>query len=231
MQRRSAVLDSLSGPARELLLARAVTRRLQRGQALYLAGEVVRRTHLVAVGTIKLAARDGHGNEALVDLAFPGDLIGALAALDGRSQPLDAVAATRAEVVGLDADLLVAAVTAEPAAALALARALAGKIRTLYGNAAERTTGGVRARLAGRLLDLGEALGDARDGVVELELPVAQDELGRLAGMCRESTCKTLRTFKRAGLLDYRGRRVRLLRTDALASIRGASYSSSSDRR
>ena len=82
--------------------------------------------------------------------------------------------------------------------------------------AVERTSSEVPARLAGRLLDLADLLGTVRQGAVEMELPLAQGDLGRLAGMCRESACKTLRRFKSQGLLDYRGRRLRILRPDAL---------------
>jgi CRP-like cAMP-binding protein len=49
---------------------------------------------------------------------------------------------------------------------------------------------------------------------------VAQGDLGRLAGISRESTCKALRSFQSQGLLDYRGRRLRILRPDVLERIR-----------
>jgi hypothetical protein len=38
--------------------------------------------------------------------------------------------------------------------------------------------------------------------------------------MCRESTCKTLRRFQREGLVDYRRRRLRIMRPDALEEIK-----------
>jgi CRP-like cAMP-binding protein len=216
------VLESLVPSDRARLLERAVPRALRRGQSLYLAGESVRRAYVVDTGVLKLSARNLQGRSTILGLALPGDIVGDVGALDGRPQPLDALAATRCDVLGIDADLLLEMVARTPSAALEVARSLARSLRCIYGSAAERTTGTCSARLAGRLLDLADALGRPRTWGLEVDLPLAQEDLGQLAGMSRESTCKTLRTFKRAGLLDYRGRRLHILRPQALENIRDA---------
>jgi CRP/FNR family cyclic AMP-dependent transcriptional regulator len=216
----SSLLESLAATDRARLLERAVPRALGRGQSLYFAGEPVRRAYIVDAGVIKLTARNLQGRSTILGLALPGDIVGDIGALDGRPQPLDALAVTSSEVVGVDAALWLEMIGRTPGAALELARSLARALRYVYGSAAERTTGTCPARLAGRLLDLAEALGRTRTWGLELDLPLAQEDLGQLAGMSRESTCKTLRTFKRAGLLDYRGRRLHILRPQALEDIR-----------
>jgi CRP/FNR family cyclic AMP-dependent transcriptional regulator len=216
----SSLLESLAATDRARLLERAVPRALGRGQSLYFAGEPVRRAYIVDAGVIKLSARNLQGRSTILGLALPGDIVGDIGALDGRPQPLDALAVTSSEVVGVDAALWLEMIGRTPGAALELARSLARALRYVYGSAAERTTGTCPARLAGRLLDLAEALGRTRTWGLELDLPLAQEDLGQLAGMSRESTCKTLRTFKRAGLLDYRGRRLHILRPQALEDIR-----------
>jgi CRP/FNR family transcriptional regulator, cyclic AMP receptor protein len=216
----SSLLESLAATDRARLLERAVPRALGRGQSLYFAGEPVRRAYIVEAGVIKLSARNLQGRSTILGLALPGDIVGDIGALDGRPQPLDALAVTSSEVVGVDAALWLEMIGRTPSAALELARSLARALRYVYGSAAERTTGTCPARLAGRLLDLAEALGRTRTWGLELDLPLAQEDLGQLAGMSRESTCKTLRTFKRAGLLDYRGRRLHILRPQALEDIR-----------
>ncbi|HEX2051902.1 MAG TPA: Crp/Fnr family transcriptional regulator [Actinomycetota bacterium] len=214
------VLVALREPERARLLERAVPRALAAGEVLYLSGDRTGRVHLVQTGVLKLGARDADGRDTLLGLAVPGDLVGELAALDDLPQPLDAIAATAAEVVGFDASVLVDVLRSSPPASLELARTLSSRMRWVCGAAVERTSGDVAARLAGRLLELADVLGVVRDGALELDLPVAQDDLGRLAGMCRESACKTLRRFKERGVLDYRGRTLRLLRPEQLEQIR-----------
>ena len=218
----SPVLDALPERDRRALVERAVPRTIRRGQILYMAGERERRLHLVTDGIMKLTARDGSGNETILGLAVPGDLIGEVAAIDELQQPLDAVAATNASVLGIDADTFMDIVSRNGKAAVELARCLATRTRWMCDTAMERSNSEVPARLAGRLLDLADMLGRVDSGAVEVELPLAQADLGRLAGMCRESACKTLRSFKAKGVVDYRGRRLRILRPDVLEKIRCA---------
>ena len=213
-------LDALAPAERRRLLERAVPRCLAREQSLYLTGEPAERTHLLVEGIVKMLARDANGRATILCLGRPGDLLGEIPLLDGGLQPLDVVAATPARVLSLDPDLLLDVLRRSPEAALAVAGALASRVRWLCGTALERSANNVPARLAGRLLELAELLGRMRGGTIEMDIPLAQEDLGRLAGMCRESACKALRSFQREGVLDYRGRALRILRPDALERIR-----------
>ncbi|MDQ3619127.1 MAG: Crp/Fnr family transcriptional regulator [Actinomycetota bacterium] len=226
----SPLIEVLPEEERRRLLERGVPRDLTPGEALYFAGERSGRVHFVRGGVMKLSARNGEGDEAILGLAVAGELVGDIAAIDGLPQPLDAVAATRASVLGIDTALLVDVLARNAPAAIELARMMAQRARWMADTALERTASEVPARLAGRLLDLADLLGYISDGSVEVEMPIAQEDLGRLAGMCRESACKTLRSFKAAGLLDYKGRRFRILRPDALERIRCAGRASKPSR-
>lgn len=216
----SAVVDALCARDRARLFDRAVTRCLVAGERLYLSGDRVRRAHLVCAGVIKMTAHDAEGRETILCLGLAGDVIGDVAALDGYPQPLDAVAATRTTVLGFDADLFVEVLAGNPGACLELAGALARRTRWIVDTALERTSSEVPARLAGRLLDLADLVGNVRDGALELEVALPQADLARLAGMSRESANRTLRIFKEAGVVAYHQRRLRILRPDALERIR-----------
>jgi CRP/FNR family cyclic AMP-dependent transcriptional regulator len=198
------------------LTERAVARRLERGAILYLTGDPRGRTYLLTSGAIKLVARDDRGHEAVLGMALPGDLLGAEAAVDGLSQPTDAIAAMPSTVIGLDTSALTAAMERDGRAALAVARAISRRLRWTYSSALERTGLDAANRLAARLLELAEAIGERGEGAREVELPIAQTDLAGLAGMCRESACKALGVLKRMGAVDYRGRRLRILRPDLL---------------
>ena len=216
----SAVIGALCPADRSGLLERAVPRTLVAGERLYLAGHHLDRVHLVCSGAIKMTAADAEGRETILCLGLAGDVIGDVAALDGKAQPLDAVAVMGTAVLGFDANFFAQLLERNPAAGLELARALARRTRWIIDTALERTGSELAARLAGRLLDLADLVGRERDGAVELEVPLPQADLGGLAGMCRESANRTLKSFKRQGVVDYRGRRLRILRPDALERIR-----------
>ena len=220
----SPILDTLPEPALRRLRARAVSRRLIRGERLHTAGDSPRRVHLVENGVLLLVAGDSEGHETILSLALPGEIAGEIAAVDGGHQPFDAVPALGTTVVGFDAELFVDIVAGHPASALELSRLQARRTRWIADIALERTSGEVPARLAGRLLDLALLMGRKGAAGIDLELPFAQEDLGRLAGMCRESACKTLRRFRAEGVLDYRGRRMRILRPDLLERLRCSAH-------
>lgn len=216
------VMAGLPERDRHRLLDRGVPRSIEQGDTLHFAGERSERVHLVISGVLKLVARDGSGAETILGLVPPGDVVGELGEIDGLHQPLDVIAATRCEVIGLDAPSFFEAVVASPSATCALLEQQAARLRWIYGTALERSAGEVPARLAGRLLDLADMMGSVENGAVSLDMPLRQADLGRLAGVCRESACKTLRKFKSDGVVDYRGRRLRILRPDVLERIRCA---------
>jgi CRP/FNR family transcriptional regulator, cyclic AMP receptor protein len=214
-------LDSLSDSKRALLLDRSVERDLVADDVIHLAGDPGDRVHLVMDGLVKLTVRDSEGEETILGLTPAGGVVGDLAAIDGRPQPVDAVAISTCTVRGLDSALFVETVFAEPLAAQELARHQAARTRWVMETALERTSGEVAARLAGRLLDLGKMLGRrASDESIAMELPLGQRDLGKLSGMCRESVCKTLRRLKQDGVVDYDGRKLRILRPDSLQLMR-----------
>ena len=219
---RCPVMTALPPKDRHRLLDRGVARALDRDETLHFAGERSERIHLVTDGVLKFVAREGGGNETILGLSAPGDVVGELATVDGLAQPLDVIAATEARVVGFDAEVFLDAITTCPEASRVLLELEAARLRWIYSSALERSASEVPARMAGRLLDLADMIGRVEGGAVALDMPLQQTELGRLAGVCRESACKTLRRFKSQGIVDYRGRHLRILRPDALERIRCA---------
>lgn len=218
----SEVLAALPDDRLAALTDHATARRLDPGDFLVFGGERCERIHLVTAGVLKLMVALPDGEETLIGLAAEGDLIGAIATVDASSQPFDAVAATAVRVLGFDAEGFLEALRSSPAAALALSRCMADEARRLASLAAERSTGGVSSRIAGHLLYLAEVAGRRRRDSIEVDMPLMQEDLGRLAGTCRESACRAMRRFRSQGLIDYRGRKLRIYRPDVLERIRCA---------
>ena len=77
----------------------------------------------------------------------------------------------------------------------------------------------LRGPMQGRILDLVDAFGHRSPGEIRLELPLPQRDLAQLAGISRETACRTLRRLKKTGVLDYRGRDLRILRPDLLERL------------
>ena len=218
VEQPSSVLESLP---RELV-ARALPKRLARREYLHLAGEPCTRAHVLQRGVMKLTACDAEGRETILGLALPGELVGDAAVVDGSAHALDAIAVTDCDLLSFDRCAFLDVVVERPPASLALLRQMSSRYRWMSETARERTSAPVAARLAGRLLDLAALVGTNVGDAVEVKVPLVQGELGALAGTSRESASKVLRRMKQAGVIDYRRKRLRILRPNALERIRCA---------
>ncbi len=76
-------------------------------------------------------------------------------------------------------------------------------------------------RLAGLLLDLAERLGGQTEGIIEIALPLSQDELASLAGTSRATVARALDGWRRRGLIQTGQRRITLTDAPGLRAAAG----------
>ncbi|CAN5676061.1 Crp/Fnr family transcriptional regulator [soil metagenome] len=216
---RSALFEALSGSGVELFEhARPMT--LLSGERLCVAGDRDLGVFVVRSGMLKLLGNSASGRESIICLAFPGEIIGEVAAFDGRPQPLDVVAATRSELLAISTKALVRALLEVPGAAVAAGALMARRSRWMCDTAVERNIRYAPARLAGRLLGLAQHCGAEAGEPIQIGLPLPQSDIGKLAGMCRESACRALKSFQEAGAIDYQRSRLSILNPQVLEQIR-----------
>jgi len=192
-------------PAAEALLlpqhdlGRGIT--LSAGETLYREGDEVESAYLVASGLLALAVGSGRGRERVVDLAGPGDVVGALSGHQVRY--LDTATA-------LGPDTRVVAVPLGPGSDAArdlVDRAAARRLERLT-EQLEEEGAPVAARVATAFARLAERFGqEVADGMVRLTLPLTHDTLAGLVGAARETTSAAVQQLRRAGLIaGTRGR-------------------------
>ncbi|HEU4489025.1 MAG TPA: Crp/Fnr family transcriptional regulator [Actinomycetota bacterium] len=215
----SALIEALSASEPELLhRARTVT--LRAGERLCLTGDRDLGVYIVRSGVLKLMGNSASGRESIICLAWPGELVGEVAAFDGRPQPLDVVAAGRTELLALSSQSLLRVLLRSPQVAFAVGTLMARRNRWMCEATVERSIRNAPARLAGRLLGLARQF-DSEDGVpIHIGLPLAQGDIGKLAGLSRESACRALKSFREAGAVDFRRPQLKILDPEALELIR-----------
>lgn len=212
-------LSALSREERTRLLRRTIPRAVEPGRYLFFKGDPAGELLLLEEGVVKLVTHTEQGDELVMDLMTPGDLLGDAALVDGDTQSYSALAATTLVVRKLDPDLFLQVVGASASAASALAETFALRLRRMTACASEMGFSPA-ARVAGRLSDLAQVLGRMCGDHIEMELPVKQQELAQLAGTTRETTCRALRQLRRSGIVDYEGTRYRILKPKALEGLR-----------
>ena len=183
----------------DAVLAAGRAQRLAAGEALFRQGDAPGDWHAVCRGTIKASTTAADGTEAIVAVLEPGNWFGEISLLDGGPRVHDATAVGATTVFAVPAEAF-RGFMRDAVFATALARLMAGRLRTLFGVVEDATLRPTRARLARRLALL--ARGDATLAAEPRQrIPVSQEALAMMLGLTRQTLGKELGELARAGAL------------------------------
>jgi CRP/FNR family cyclic AMP-dependent transcriptional regulator len=163
---------------------------------------------VVIDGLAKVRTFSADGEEAVMAVLGPGDLIGEMAVLSSGVRTADVVALTRLTAVKLRAAGYRELLFNDAGLALALARMLAQRLTALNRRfllrGADATT-----RLLATLLKLALTCSRGQDPQALIP-PLAQRELAAIAGLSRETTSRTFAQLRDRGIVigDPQGMRI-----------------------
>lgn len=200
----------LGTEAVEAIAALCVTRSLRAEETLFLKGDPGDALYAVRRGQIRIATGTDAGRRLTLNLLGSGDVFGEVALLDGRSRTADAVATEPTELFMVRRRDFVDLISQRPNVAVRIIELLCERIRWMSDRMEESVLLPLPARLARRLIALGDDYG--------AEIQVSQEELAVFIGSTRESVNRQLQDWKRRGLIEIGRGRIRLLRPRDLAS-------------
>jgi CRP-like cAMP-binding protein len=152
----------------------------------------------------------------VLGLRGPGDLLGELGALDGQPRSASAIALDEVEALVLPAADFKTFLEAHPRAALAILEMLATRLRDADRKRVEFAAQDSLSRVAARIVELSDRFGVEHDEVIQIELPISQEELAGWTGCSRDSVVKALQTMRGLGWLETERRRITVRDLDAL---------------
>jgi CRP/FNR family cyclic AMP-dependent transcriptional regulator len=210
-------LESLTVAERDALLSAGHMRRWSVGEVLFREDDTARSAVVIVRGLVKIHKHARDGDELILSLCGPGDLLGEVSAVPGATRSADAVALQEVEAVVVDVAELRALLARHPRLALALLELTLRRLRLADQRRLEFAAAESLPRVTSRLLELAERFGLAgEDGTVAVEMPISQEELASWAAASRESTARALRTLRELGLIETRRRRLVVLDADGL---------------
>jgi CRP-like cAMP-binding protein len=210
-------LDSLTAAEQQALHAAGHGHSWQREERLVRMGDVADSAILLLSGQVKVHRRAADGAEVVLGLSGPGDLLGEIVAVRDARRSADVTALAPIEGVVIGVTALRALLAEHPAIALALldlalARLGVGDTRRL-----EFATAESLPRVTSRLVELAERFGEpGENGVIDVSMPINQDELAAWSATSRESTARALRTLRELRLIETQRRRLRVLDLERL---------------
>lgn len=191
-------LDDVQATA---LLDGQIHRQTEPGQLLLIQQDEGAGLMVICHGLAKVRAFSSEGDEVIVALAGPGDLLGEMALLGEGVRNADVVALTPLQAVKLRAAPYRQLVHADARTALALAQLLAARLQAsnqrLLLSGADATT-----RLLAVLLELAWCCSHHQDPLALIP-PLPQRELAAMAGLSRETTSRIIAQLRQRGVVSH----------------------------
>ena len=196
------------------IAALCVRRQLSAGEVLFVKGDEGDALYGIRRGQIRIATGTEAGKRLTLNVLGPGDLLGEIALLDGRSRTADAIAAEPSELFMVRRQDFLRLLEREPRIAVHLMELLCERVRWISERMEETALLPLEVRLARRIRTLADDFGT--------DLHISQEELGILLGVTRESINRQLQQWRREGLVELGRSRIRLLDPERLAVLGGS---------
>ena len=198
----------LTDPQADSLLAGQIGVDVAAEQVLLLQQDEGEGLVVIQTGLAKVRAYTANGDEAVMAVLGPGDLMGEMAVLAAGVRNADVVALTALKVVKLRAGAYRELLLNDGSISMALARLLAERLTALNRRfllrGADATT-----RLLAVLLNLALTCSRGEDPLALIP-PLPQRELAVMAGLSRETTSRTFAQLRQRGMVigDPQGMRI-----------------------
>jgi CRP-like cAMP-binding protein len=210
-------LGSLTTAEQDALLSAGHVRRWSMGEVLFRQGDTGASALLIVKGLVKVHKRGRDGDELILSLCGPGDLLGEVIVVEGATRTADGVALEDVEAIVVAVAELRALLARQPRLALALLEVVCRRLRLADERRLEFAAAESLPRVTSRLLELVERFGvTCEDGTIVVQMPISQEELASWAAASRESTARALRTLRELGLIETRRKRLVVLDAERL---------------
>lgn len=216
---RYSFLECLPDGERAGLLAMGRRREWERGEALVCAGDPADSAIVLREGIAKVHRPAPDGDDVVLGLCGPGDLLGEITAVRDASRSATATALERVRAVVLPIPELRSFLASHPFVSLALLDLALRRLHVADARRVEFATSETLGRVTSRLLELADRFGRRLpDGTVDVGLPINQEELASWSASSRESTARALRTLRELHLIQTHRLRLTVLDPDRLRS-------------
>lgn len=169
-----------------------------KGKTVFQKGDAGDFMAVVISGRLKISGFSVSGQETIHNLLQAGDAVGEIAVLDGLERTADAVAIDTCELMVFPRAAVMRRLREDNDLALALVRAMCGKLRAAS-DAMDSMTLDMGRRVAAALLRLAEQNVADEDADGEYRIAIDQTTLARYAGITRSNLNRVLKRFETAG--------------------------------
>ena len=200
------MLGALDAADRDVLLALGAERAFRPHQRMISEGSGDAYTYLLVRGCAKILGNSADGRVVLLSIRVAGDLVGELAALDGKPRAASVVAATPVAVRAISQPVFLRYLDERPHAAKVVYTAVITELRRSTTHRIWVNAAPAQVRLALVLSHLVEAHGRPCPDGIRLDVPLSQPELASLVGVSEPTLHRALADLRARDIIrtEYR---------------------------
>ena len=197
----------------------AVTRRFAKKEAVFREGDRADGFFIVSTGKVKVFKLSGEGKEQILHVLEAGQTFAEAVIFEGGVFPAHAEALADAELLFLPKRPFIELLERRPNVAIRMLASLSRWLKRMTELAESLSLRDVETRLIFYLSEELKTRGiPPKDGTV-LELPIGKNVLASRLGTVPETFSRTLKKLQDEGLIDVRGKRIRIVSAKSLFSI------------
>ncbi|MFY0252986.1 Crp/Fnr family transcriptional regulator [Chitinophaga sp. 30R24] len=182
----------------------------RKGQVIFHEGAYPFGVYCVNDGKIKLSHSGDDGREQIIRLIRDGDIMGYKALLSNERYTATATALEDSSICFIPKDLFLNILQKDASLSFEMMRILSSELRKAELKITHLAQKPVRERLAETLLFIKETYGLEEDGQT-LSVRLSREEIANLVGTATESAIRLLSEFKKDGMIELEGKKIRML--------------------
>jgi CRP-like cAMP-binding protein len=187
----------------------------KKGQTLFNEGSYPFGVYCINDGKVKLSHLGDDGKEQIIRLLRGGDVLGYRALLSGERYSASAIALEDTQVCFIPKELFISVLKNDTGLAFEMMKLLSDELHKAEVKLTHLAQKPIRERLAETLLFIKETYGFEADGVT-LSVRLSREEIANLVGTATESTIRLLSEFKKDGMVELDGKKIKILRQKEL---------------
>lgn len=190
----------------------------KKGEFIFHEGAYPRGLYCVYNGKIKVTQVGVDGKEQIVHLAKNADVMGYRAILGGDKYSCSAIALEDSLLCFIPKDVFFSLVEKNSKVALQVIHLFSKELRDAEKKITSIAQRPVKERIAQSLLLLKECYGLEKDGCT-INISITREEIANISGTTRETAIRILFELKDDTIIDLPGKKIKILRPDALLKI------------
>ena len=218
---RTPLFKELDEGALRALAARAVERRFQKDELLFVAGEEARGLYVIVEGAVRAFRVSPDGREQVIHVERAGATVAEVPVFDDGAFPSTVAAEADSILLFIDKRDVRKLCLEHPQISLAALKVLAGRLRRCAELVETLSLREVGQRLARLLLAEARARGENTNDGLAVTLSLTNQQIAARVGSVREVVSRALTRLQQDNLIKLNGRRMSIPDEAALAAYAG----------